>query len=83
MRTNEEILAILSEYSDDYLVRATQDFNLLNIPEDSYLRVLREQCFGEVDSNFFIQVMNLGVLMAVELGKRVQQKNNMIFDREP
>jgi hypothetical protein len=49
---------------------------LLNIPENSLLIKLREECFGEVGSNFMIQILNLGVLLSVELARRLENKNN-------
>jgi len=72
MKTNDEMLSLLMSYSDDYLIKATQDFKLSIIPENSPLRKLREECFGEeVGTNFLIQILNLGVLLSIELGRRI------------
>ena len=71
MKTNDEMLSILMEYEDEYLIEATQDFKLSTIPENSPLRKLREECFGEeVGTNFLIQILNLGVLLSVDLARR-------------
>jgi len=76
-KTNEEILKLLNRLSDSFLIECTEDLQKGSIPEDSFLRVLEKECYGDQRSStaFLVHIIDLGCHIATELGRRLRVKN--------
>ena len=73
-KTNDEIQEILMSYSDGSLIDCANDLQKNNIPEESRLRTLEEECFG--DGQFLVHILSLGCLLSAELGRRLEFRND-------